>query len=69
MILNKVGLRNLMDIKFKGNITQTAKALDLNASTLSRIMADKSKPGQKVFEAIIEYCKKHNIDYSDIISI
>lgn len=67
--INDAEFRNLVDICFKGNITQTAKALDLNASTLSRIMAGKSKPGQKVYEAIIEYCKKNNIDYSKIILI
>lgn len=69
MKLNMDNLLKFIDSRFEGNITQTAKALDLNASTLSRLIAGKTKPGKKVYEAIIEYCKKHNIDYLDIVKI
>lgn len=69
VIFDLENFEKFMEEEFYGNSTQAAKALNLNTSTLTRILSKKRAPGIKFLEAIVDYCRKNGIDYSNIIQI
>ncbi len=67
MILNKVEFEKLLNEKFEKNYTRCSEALNINVSTISRIMSNENKPGTKFFTNLVNYCNKNNLNYNNFI--
>lgn len=67
MNLNMDSFKQFIKDEFGGVSTVAAKELNLNTSTVTRVLANKISPGLKFYGELIKYCKKKDIDYTRII--
>lgn len=67
MKLNVEKLKELMEKKFDSNYHLFAKALNIDAAHIHRILNDKRGAGVKVISGIMNYCKENNIPFEEYI--
>lgn len=61
-------IKILIETEFFGRQSNLVKTLNIDYSYFNQIMNNhKSPSSKKICEKIIEYCKKHNIDFKKYI--
>lgn len=68
MKINVGKIEELINSKFRGNLSFFAETIGIDRSYLYQILhKQKNKNSPKVCNAIIKYCEKNNLKYEDYI--
>lgn len=67
MYINVEKFKNLIINEFDNNLHQCARALDINPSTICRIVNSNSNGGTKFFGNFMNYCKTNGLDFNEFI--
>jgi len=67
--IKRDGFLKLLEKDFQGNCAKCARALNVNTSTVCRVINGNSKGGIKLLTKLMQYCKSNDISYEDIIFI
>lgn len=67
MEINTINLQNLIESDFEGNYKLFANAINLNSTTVYRVLTGRSNPGQKFIANLMLLCKKKKYDFDKYI--
>lgn len=64
---NVESLQNLIDSKFNGNKSAFAKTIGIERSHVSKVISTGACAGATFFGALLDYCKRENLNFEDYI--
>lgn len=67
MKINAERLRNLIENDFEGNYKLFAGAIEVNSTTVYRVLTGRSNPGEKFISNFMSLCKKKEYDFENYI--
>jgi len=67
MNIKREGFLELLEKNFEGNCAKCARAINVNTSTVCRIINGNSKGGLQVVTKLMQYCKKNGVNYEKVI--
>lgn len=67
MIINRESFTKLVTDNFKDNYHECAKTLNVDVSTVSRVINGNSKGGSKFFGSLMQYCNDNHLNFNEFI--
>ncbi|HHU90224.1 MAG TPA: XRE family transcriptional regulator [Clostridiaceae bacterium] len=67
--LNREKIKELMDIRYKGNYNKFSRELGIDPAHLYRFLNTGIGGGKKIIFSLMDYCEKNKLDYKKFIEL